>query len=329
MACPTGTMAGQLYDDLVPVPAGRRGRAVPGVGDAAVRAGQPARRDDGPPPRGAVAAARPRAHARRSIVTGVRALLQRLGPGRHRRSSRSASRPGDVLDPDELVRPLVEFGYRREELVEHRGEVARRGAIIDVFPSTADAPIRIDLWGDEVDRLTDVQRQRPAQHRRPGRGAHLPGPRAAPERRGAGPGRRSWSADRAVGPRAVGAPGRGHAVRRHGELAAVARPTASSCSPTCSPTRPRSCSSSRGGCATGPRPARRGGRPRPRAGQHVGARPRQRRSRGCTPSPTGCSPAATALWTIDSTPGVARRAGRAGVAGGARSSATARGSSPA
>ncbi|HVE17881.1 MAG TPA: transcription-repair coupling factor, partial [Ilumatobacteraceae bacterium] len=44
---------------------------------------------------------------------------------------------------------------RREDLVEHRGEVARRGAIIDVFPSTADAPIRIDLWGDEVDRLTE------------------------------------------------------------------------------------------------------------------------------------------------------------------------------
>src|SRR5690606_27545791 len=47
-----------------------------------------------------------------------------------------------------------EFGYRREEIVEHRGEFARRGAIVDVFPSTADAPIRIDLWGDEVDRLT-------------------------------------------------------------------------------------------------------------------------------------------------------------------------------
>jgi transcription-repair coupling factor (superfamily II helicase) len=29
-----------------------------------------------------------------------------------------------------------------------------RGGIIDVFPSTADVPVRIDLWGDEVDRLT-------------------------------------------------------------------------------------------------------------------------------------------------------------------------------
>ena len=39
--------------------------------------------------------------------------------------------------------------------MEHRGEVAVRGSIVDVFPSTADAPVRIDLWGDEVDRLTE------------------------------------------------------------------------------------------------------------------------------------------------------------------------------
>ena len=65
VACPTGTAAGQLYDDLAAVHAGRRGRAVPGLGDAAVRAGQPERGDDGPPPRGAVAAARRRARARR------------------------------------------------------------------------------------------------------------------------------------------------------------------------------------------------------------------------------------------------------------------------
>src|SRR4029078_2289041 len=62
-------------------------------------------------------------------------------------------RPNDVIDPDALLDTLIGFGYRREDLVEHRGEVARRGAIIDVFPSTADAPVRIDLWGAEVDRL--------------------------------------------------------------------------------------------------------------------------------------------------------------------------------
>ncbi|MBA3286522.1 MAG: transcription-repair coupling factor [Acidimicrobiia bacterium] len=87
------------------------------------------------------------------IVTGVRALLQRLGPDATTIDP-VVVRPGDVLEPDELVHRLVNGGYRREELVEHRGEIARRGAIIDVFPSTGDAPVRIDLWGDEVDRLT-------------------------------------------------------------------------------------------------------------------------------------------------------------------------------
>ena len=95
------------------------------------------------------------------VVAGARALLQKLGPGAATTEPVRVRR-GDVLDPDELLATLVRFGYRREELVEHRGEVARRGAIIDVFPSTADAPVRIDLWGDEVDRLStfDVNDQR-------------------------------------------------------------------------------------------------------------------------------------------------------------------------
>ncbi|MFM7755838.1 MAG: transcription-repair coupling factor, partial [Actinomycetota bacterium] len=62
---------------------------------------------------------------------------------------------GSSVDPDDLLRTLVRNGYRREGIVEHRGEVARRGAIVDVFPPTRDAPVRIDLWGDEVDRLTE------------------------------------------------------------------------------------------------------------------------------------------------------------------------------
>ena len=88
------------------------------------------------------------------VVTGVRALLQKIGPDALTIEPITV-RPGVTLDADDLLATLVGYGYRREELVEHRGEVARRGAIIDVFPSTADAPIRIDLWGDEVDRLTE------------------------------------------------------------------------------------------------------------------------------------------------------------------------------
>ncbi|MEY2401417.1 MAG: hypothetical protein QOJ08_1528, partial [Ilumatobacteraceae bacterium] len=88
------------------------------------------------------------------IVAGVRALLQRLSPEAIDVEPIHI-RPNDIIDPEALLDTLIGFGYRREDLVEHRGEVARRGAIIDVFPSTADSPIRIDLWGDEVDRLTE------------------------------------------------------------------------------------------------------------------------------------------------------------------------------
>ena len=83
----------------------------------------------------------------------MRSLVQRLGP--HVEEVEPITiRPGDRLDPVDLVERLVAAGYRREVQVEHRGEVAVRGSIVDVFPSTADAPVRIDLWGDEVDRLT-------------------------------------------------------------------------------------------------------------------------------------------------------------------------------
>ena len=89
----------------------------------------------------------------RVLVAPVRSLMQRLGPHVEEVEPVTIG-PGGRLDPVDLVERLVAAGYRREVQVEHRGQVARRGSIVDVFPSTADAPVRIDLWGDEVDRLT-------------------------------------------------------------------------------------------------------------------------------------------------------------------------------
>jgi transcription-repair coupling factor (superfamily II helicase) len=88
------------------------------------------------------------------VVASVRALVQRLGPDVDDVEPIVVGQ-GDELDPIELVDRLVAAGYRREYQVEHRGEVAVRGSIVDVYPSTADQPVRLDLWGDEVDRLTE------------------------------------------------------------------------------------------------------------------------------------------------------------------------------
>jgi transcription-repair coupling factor (superfamily II helicase) len=88
------------------------------------------------------------------VVASVRALVQRLGP--HVEDLEPiAVRRDQQVDRDQLVAELVAAGYRREDMVEHRGEVAVRGSIVDVFPPTADRPVRVDLWGDEVDRLAE------------------------------------------------------------------------------------------------------------------------------------------------------------------------------
>ena len=87
------------------------------------------------------------------VVAPVRALLQRLTPDA-RDVELLEVRRGGTADISILSESLIRLGYRREFQVEHRGEFAVRGGIIDIFPSTADFPIRLDLWGDEVERLT-------------------------------------------------------------------------------------------------------------------------------------------------------------------------------
>jgi transcription-repair coupling factor (superfamily II helicase) len=152
VACPTGTAAAQLADDV--------GQFLP-PGDVVLFPGWETLPFERVSPSVETMGRRLEVlwrlrheeHRPAVIVAGVRALLQKLGPGATTVEPITVH-PGDIVDPDELGERLVQFGYRREELVEHRGEFARRGAIVDVYPSTADAPIRIDLWGDEVDRLT-------------------------------------------------------------------------------------------------------------------------------------------------------------------------------
>ncbi len=60
---------------------------------------------------------------------------------------------GLELAPDALAERLVELGYARADVVEHRGEFAVRGGVVDVFPGTARRPVRLDYWGDEIESI--------------------------------------------------------------------------------------------------------------------------------------------------------------------------------
>ncbi len=68
--------------------------------------------------------------------------------------NRSRSQRGDELDRDDLIEALVTAGYERVDAVDDRGQVSVRGDIVDVFPSTGQTPLRIELFGDEIERLS-------------------------------------------------------------------------------------------------------------------------------------------------------------------------------
>ena len=62
-------------------------------------------------------------------------------------------RPGDEPGADGLAERLTLAGYERVPQAEERGQFAVRGGIVDVFPSTGREPVRIELFGDEIESL--------------------------------------------------------------------------------------------------------------------------------------------------------------------------------
>jgi transcription-repair coupling factor (superfamily II helicase) len=61
--------------------------------------------------------------------------------------------PGDSVPLDVLVTRLADLAYARVDLVTKRGEFAVRGGILDVFPPTEEHPLRVELWGDDVEEI--------------------------------------------------------------------------------------------------------------------------------------------------------------------------------
>ncbi len=96
------------------------------------------------------------------IVTTVDGCMDRIADPRELRKRILELSVGQQLDLSDFSGRLVEMGYRREAQVEGPGEFAVRGGILDIFPLTEEAPVRVELWGDEIDSLRsfDVESQR-------------------------------------------------------------------------------------------------------------------------------------------------------------------------
>jgi transcription-repair coupling factor (superfamily II helicase) len=96
------------------------------------------------------------------VVGTAAAVLYRTSEPSVLESSFRALRPKDPVDVLSLERFFVLGGYRYEDPVTTPGDFTRRGGILDVFPPSAEWPIRIELLGDEVEeiRTFDPETQR-------------------------------------------------------------------------------------------------------------------------------------------------------------------------
>jgi len=86
------------------------------------------------------------------LVAPVRSLLQPMVSGLGDLEP-VALRAGDDADFEPTITRLVDIGYVRTDLVTHRGEIAVRGGILDVFPPTEEHPLRVEFWGDSVEEI--------------------------------------------------------------------------------------------------------------------------------------------------------------------------------
>ncbi|HPF78925.1 MAG TPA: CarD family transcriptional regulator, partial [Alphaproteobacteria bacterium] len=89
----------------------------------------------------------------RIVVTTVNAILQRVTPKEVLHDASFIVTKGSRLDLDFLQSFLTINGYVRTDTVREAGEFAVRGGIVDIFPPDYEFPVRIDLFGDEIDSI--------------------------------------------------------------------------------------------------------------------------------------------------------------------------------
>jgi transcription-repair coupling factor (superfamily II helicase) len=87
----------------------------------------------------------------RYVLTTIQALIQPVPDRAQLAERRRVLRVGEPISPEELAGWLFEHGFQRTEAVELPGEFSRRGGILDVFCPDAEAPYRLEFFGDELE----------------------------------------------------------------------------------------------------------------------------------------------------------------------------------
>ncbi|MDR1017158.1 MAG: transcription-repair coupling factor [Lachnospiraceae bacterium] len=92
-----------------------------------------------------------------TIVSSFEAFMDSVVERKIYESKRLHFKELDEIDYDQIKLDLVRIGYERAEQVEGVGQFAVRGDILDIFPIANDNPIRIELFGDEIDSIREFQ----------------------------------------------------------------------------------------------------------------------------------------------------------------------------
>ncbi|MCI9074450.1 MAG: transcription-repair coupling factor [Dorea sp.] len=100
-----------------------------------------------------------------TVVTSFDAFMDGLPEKRLMGKAVIHMENGEMLDFQDIAERLTEAGYEREVQVDGLGQFAIRGGILDIYPLTEEQPVRIELWGDEIDsiRSFDAESQRSVQ----------------------------------------------------------------------------------------------------------------------------------------------------------------------
>jgi excinuclease ABC subunit B len=90
------------------------------------------------------------------IIVASVSCIYGLGSPQDYKSMMVPLRVGQVLDRDEMLRRLVDIQYDRNDVALERGKFRVRGDCVEVWPSYEEYAFRVELWGDEVERLSII-----------------------------------------------------------------------------------------------------------------------------------------------------------------------------
>ncbi|MBL6465734.1 MAG: excinuclease ABC subunit UvrB [Peptostreptococcus stomatis] len=92
-----------------------------------------------------------------TIIISSVSCIYGLGDPKDYKELMLSLRPGMVRDRDDIIKRLVEIQYERNDINFIRGTFRVRGDILEIFPASNDEKaIRIEFFGDEIDRITEI-----------------------------------------------------------------------------------------------------------------------------------------------------------------------------